>query len=227
MTACNVFAATDAAYLLTDTAILDPTGRAWHFHPKVVQCERLRIAAGLTGDASVFELDGGQLASPLGAVEDVFDEAETQEDALSALPAALERAYAALHEMTGGAGNFIVMIALWDPAANEARAYIAQSPGVKQLPGLPTFELIRMAEFLSTSVDGGIDEPLRLIEAQRRKKAVMGSAAGFHTIGGEAQLTRIDRDGISTETLVRWPDRIGHKIDPHRRRWPSLRWWGR
>lgn len=219
MTACNVFAAPDAAYLLTDTAILNPLGQVWHFHSKVAQCERLRIAAALTGDVNVFELDDGRLASPLGAVEDVFEAAASQRDVLAALPAALEDTYSALHEMSDGAGTFAVMIALWDMTANEAQVYVARSPGAEQLAAFPPFELTRMVEMVSPGVEVSSADPLALIEAQRREKAETGSVAGFHTIGGEGRLTRIYRDGITTETIVKWPDRIGRTIEPDRRRW--------
>lgn len=219
MTACNVLAAPDAAYLLTDTAILDPRGRVWHLHPKVVHCERLRIAAAITGDVNTFENDDGQLASPLGAVEGVFADAETQRDALAALPAALEDAYAAVAEASGGTGNFLIMVALWDLVGDEAQAYIVVSPGVTQMPGAAPFQLLRFMEFLSPGAPGGFADPLALIEAQRRKKAETGSVAGFHTIGGEGRLMRIDGNGITIETIVRWPDRIGRAIYPDRRRW--------
>ena len=62
---------------------------------------------------------------------------------------------------------------------------------------------------------------VRLMEAQRRVVGAMDNGAGKngvtgHGVGGFAQLTTLQRDGIiTTRILRRWPDEVGERIEPN------------
>lgn len=226
MTASSVFVANDAAYLLTDTAVLSPdgTGAIWKLASKVVQSERLRIAASLSGDANVVEYEDGRLSSPLGAVHELLEASATQQEAMKALPDALEGTDRILLEMTNGSGNFRLTIALW--SEDGPQGFFVCSSG-DRLPGVEPFTLVRVNEFVHPNVPLELDpdrlaadtsEAVAMLEAQRRKRWAEGNASGFFTIGGEGQLTRVDERGITTKALVRWPDSVGKRIEPDRRR---------
>ena len=233
MTASSVFVANDAAYLLTDTAVMSPhkSGVLWKLAPRVVQSERLKIAVALTGESNVFEWEGG-LVSPLGEVGALFEASGNQQEALEAFPHVLENTDRMFSELSNGSCNFRLTIALWSNSG--PRGYFLCSK-VNCLPGVEPFTLVPLkAEFVYPSVELQVDperlatdtsEAVAMIEAQRRKRRPEGSCAGHFTIGGEGQLTRVDRHGITTETLVRWPDRIGRKIDPGSRNLGGLLGW--
>ena len=224
MTAASAFAATKAAYLLTDTAILfpPPSRQVWMFAFKTIESSRLRLAAAITGGANVFQAEDGRKMSPLGNAYSVIEAAPSQDEALAALPEALAKAYDDLTLMSEGAGNFRILIGAWDLAAQESRAYVACSPGAL-LPERPPFELTRMVSFVGPDVAGELDpenlkeSAARMIDAQRRKSW----EEGICSIGGQAILTTIDADGVRSEAIHRWPsDRVGRKIDPRP-------WWKR
>ena len=233
MTASSVFVSNEAAYMLTDTALMraHEPGVVWKLAPKVVQSERLRIAVAISGDGIMFEYDDGRLASPLGAIHDLFEASATQQEALAAFPGVIEQTDRTLLEMSHGTGSFRLVLALWRESGPEG--YFASSSG-DGLPGVQPSALVRIEEeFVFPSVELQINpnrlasdksEAVAMIEAQRRHRWTGGSCVDHFTIGGEGQLTRVDRHGITTETIVRWHDRIGRKIDPNRRQFLS---WGR
>lgn len=216
MTASNAFVGPDAAYLLTDTAVTAETGNVLTFTRKAVASGPLRVAACIAGEGTVFKLEDGSLMSPLGNVEDVFEQSATQEDAFAALPAAIAAGYEAVSSITGGTGKFRVLIAAWWMATREPRVYFAFTAGYGPAEMKP-FALNRLNFMLAPDIPH-IDpsrlrerqQARRLIEAQRRKPW----PDGIYRIGGCAELTTVDGDGVRTERLCSWPDRIGRAVSP-------------
>lgn len=104
----------------------------------------------------------------------------------------------------------------------EAKALVAVDPGdVACMPGDPTVIAAAQAQLPKkyTNVDQ-LDPTkvgLAMMEAQRLIKVeVPGQfdATTAHIVGRFAQITTIHRDRIETRILKRWPDGLGHPINP-------------
>lgn len=223
MTACNAFLAHGAAHLLTDTAWFNDRQRVHKFSSKVVTSERLRIAVGETSEGCYPY--GRSDRSPQAAASRLLEKAGTQKEALDALPAAAEAAFNDLR-IAGQDPSFRLLVALWRLDWREPETYLICCPKFRSSQCRP-FTLNRFSNIITPPVPAPPDwtgadvrsEAIRLIEAQHFELFDDGT----YRVGGSAELTTVDASGIHTETIVRWPDRVGRKIEPNRR--PNC--WGR
>lgn len=207
MTACNAFVMGDAAHLATDTAAFEPNGRVRYFRSKVAASERLRMAFAETND-----LDAGK---PTAVVRAVLEQAESQREACERIPPALRAAY------EGAPASFRILVAMWDDRGPQV--YHLHSP--RPDGGRPFFWQAGR-DLLQPSI-GIIPAPgsdprsaaTSILHAQRQFR---WEDDGNYRVGGTGELTTVDASGIRTETLVRWRDRVGRKIDPDNRRFLGL-----
>lgn len=222
MTACNAFLAHGAAHLLTDTAWFDDRQRIHLFASKTAKSERLRIVVGETSDGC-YPRERKDM-SPLAGASCVLKNAATQKEALLALAGAAESAFNKL-KASGEDPSFRLLVALWNLDWREPETYLICSPKFRSSQCRP-FTLNRWSNIITPSLPDMPDwngdvrsEAIRLIEAQRAEPWEDG---GPPRVGGSAELTTVDASGVRTETLCRWPDRVGRKIDPSRGRLREL-----
>ena len=200
MTACNAFVMGNAAYLATDTAWFEPTsGRVRYFKSKVVASERLLMAFAETNDRD----SGG----PTAVLSAVLGQAESQRDAWERIPPALRSAY------EGGPSAFRILVAMWDNCGPQV--FHLHSPRPDE--GRPFFwhpgrDLLQPSIGIIPAPSGDPREAASsILHAQRQFR---WDNDGNYRVGGAGELTTVDASGIRTETIVRWPDRIGRKINP-------------
>lgn len=218
MTAASAFCGPTAAYLLTDAGSFDASGTIIEIRSKILASDRLRIAAVMAGVdciAIVETPDGDDRYSPADDVRKLMEDAVDQRGFLAALPDVMRETYAVAEQI--GDGFFQFTIALWNAAAARPETYVIGTPG-HTFPGLPPFALAGANPSVMPPVDRSLwpspqptrGEVLAIIEQQRRTPREDGT---IH-VGGFAELTTVDAAGVHTETIHRWPDRIGHMIDP-------------
>lgn len=220
MTACNGLVQSSAAYLLTDGAYFDDDHRVMAIARKVWSFPHQRLAIAWHGRASYYEL------------EDALAErgANTQAGILGALPDVARQMHEsnlrAAPQQSSGIG---LLIALWDEAAAEPQLWAIESDATRFGPRYVPFALVRLRHRLDTdddevaaifgrrlvlenAADFDVErDGLRLLEAQRLDP--WDDPDGRHYgVGGFAQLTRVDADGVHSKTLKLWPDRIGERI---------------
>lgn len=141
--------------------------------------------------------------------------ANDEDEALHALPAALEGAFRDLSVMTDGAGSFRIVIAAWIPGADEPRGYVICSPNAL-LPGAKAFQPLRMLNFVSPNAKLSL-EPESI---ERSATALAQEQRGYRwegnscRVGGRAELTTVNVSGVQTITVCDWPeDRVGELLD--------------
>lgn len=222
MTACNLFVGSRAAYLLADQAGFTADGRLAALSSKPVLSHRLRFAVTTAGESCCF-VEDGEVADPLrDLLSDLLEIAETQQEALEALPSVARKAHRRATELadaTSPAPSLQLCAALWSAERRCPEGYVVGSPG--RFESIPPFTLCKTSGMASPAVDralwpNGELSPAaarRLIEAQRRTPA----ADGTFRIGGAAELITVSADGIGAQVVCRWRDRFGERIRPARR----------
>lgn len=211
MTALNIIVGEEAVWLLTDRAWQHRDGRLIKVRPKVMTCARLSLAIAYSGR---------QNSASAGIVAQWLDQRSDQADVLAGAGDAIGLicddmigfdAVIEAHGRPAMPRSFNLFLALWSRERGRPEAYrIEARRGVAGA-------LQSVASYHWPPVDHKLS-PRRLdraaaralIEAQRR----MRLTGGRYYIGGGADLTMIGRDGIATETLCTWPDRIGALISP-------------
>lgn len=229
MTAANAFCGPTAAYLLTDGASFDRSGAIRSIGSKAVVSEQHRVAAAMSGDECIAVFDGPageERFSPVNDVAHLLAQARTQSEFLASIPEVVRDCFAVL-ERARMRGFFQFIIALWNEAEARPETYVIGSPG-HTFPSLPPFTLAGADPVIMPEIDRSLwpsteptrAEALAIIQEQRRTRFPDGA----YRVGGFAELATVDASGVRTETICRWPDRIGAKIIPPRgRELPQLR----
>ncbi|MEV5020727.1 hypothetical protein MRBLMA1_000525 [Sphingobium sp. LMA1-1-1.1] len=210
-----------AAFVLTDTAYFDVlTGAVKAFGPKVhgiVIGEAAYVAVATSGRLFLHHV-----RPHLEAIR-----ASTLREFLAAMPDAF-RAGEADSLAEGGGGSCAAVIAAFDRAAgraygwgigNNTMAFRARPyslvPTRKYLTGFDEEKYPALAdtEFGDPKCWNPAAQGVELLEAQRADDFDLSLGFSAPAVGGQAVLTRVDRDGINHTTLKAWPDRVGRPID--------------
>lgn len=227
MTALNGFTHPDAAYLLVDAATLDGDGNLHEVRSKVVYARQISAAGALSGytPSALLDTRRAELAA-------IFADAHEHAGLLRsvarfALKVHAENAAAGFPPSKVPVSILVALFAgdgggpqLWMVATDDAdqpapirrlKAFVNNAgPGapVPGLHGLEMHDLVDASRFVP-SVHGA-----RLAEAQRE----LTDEDGVRSVGGYAELVTVNRKGVSSRILTRWPDQLGTPIDPLRTR---------
>jgi hypothetical protein len=188
VTAISLFKTADAAILLTDQATMSG-GRLAMIGSKVVSAPHLSMAVARSGAVSIYTRS--VIANWLAARQSQAEAMGTIFDLLGLVREDADRNGG--HVEPEPAKLFI---ALWEPETNVPECYFVDEKLVGTLhcdspPSKEPFDAERAAL-------------IRRIEDQRR--------VGADNIGAAAELTIVSRDGITSEIIHFWPDRIGEPI---------------
>ncbi|MFK4507215.1 hypothetical protein [Bradyrhizobium daqingense] len=206
MTAINVFKSSDAVHVFSDGLWCDPvTGKPAGKGTKILVLPELNALVGVTGLSPV-----PFLLSPL-LIETPFDDLRSLVDAMPDLvKTCYAQGKAAGQNFTGRCD---VVLAGWSENAG-ALIHV-----VECYPHHDIFKARPDEQYIQPKVVGSADmffpeDGLRLLEKQRAAKfsrpdaGTFGSTTVTGLVGGFAQYTQIDSDGIRIKVLARWPDNI-------------------
>ncbi len=212
MTALNIYVSSDSVDFFTDSAIFDMKagGSVEGFGSKVIPLPHQGAVMSATGFSWVSIMMAGVIAT--SGIE-TFDQLHER------LPALISNA---VKNDPGGSvayGKFELAIAGFSETRNAPEAYVIYSYADQ---GWPAWRMRTTGNYTSPKVDKRFDPAdiggsgLQILEDQRRALCAGRGFENFalHAVGGVAQHTRIDRDGISIKVVKRWPDVIGQKIQP-------------
>ena len=238
MTAYNLFAQGDCAYILSDTAITAESGELIRDTPKVEQFAKARLVVGWTGFAPMFKgAYVNRVVEKLAALG-IKSDHPSQGEIRAALPGVLRDMHAEnLAWLAGDAlmeerAAITLVVACY--GESEASPVLLAAETGKEGPVAP-YELFRVRQMMGTDgpdaeaffrqTFGGLPnmsdpkqfdarkDGLALLELQRRIPPAPWHF-GHYGVGGKAMLTVIGPNGICTETLKRWHDKIGQPIRP-------------
>lgn len=214
MTALNIHVSSDCVDVFTDSAIFDMKkgGSAEGFGSKVIPLPHQGAIMAATGFSWVSIMMAGVIAT---------SGIETFDGLAERLPVVIAEA---IRRDPGGAatyGKFELAFAGFSEARNAAEAYVLYSYADQ---GWPAWRLRKVGNYTSPMISKRFDPTdivgsgLQILEYQRLE--LCGGRGfkdvAFHAVGGVAQHTRIDREGISMKVIKRWPDVIGEPVDPLR-----------
>jgi hypothetical protein len=58
---------------------------------------------------------------------------------------------------------------------------------------------------------------MTITTTSQRGRGKDGNLSDWFAIGGGLDFTIINKDGVRTETVLEWPDKVGEKIQPERK----------
>jgi len=211
MSAINVLIQTDRAHLYTDAAIYQPDGELVGIGPKVRMMPHINAAMAMRGAF----LGLAPIAEELSAAPS-FDALRAGIiDCLKKCAAS----YAHLLDQCSAGPDFEVVIAGISETTGPS-AYLVASHSrygdpwsIVDLSGLsltPASDVVHQSVFaIADGRDADQLDPvadgLAIMEVQRAERS------GAY-VGGFAQLTTIDADGVHSRIIHRWPDRLGEKV---------------
>lgn len=212
MSAINVLVQSDCVHLYTDAAAYQPDGRLDGIVQKARSMPHLNCAAAMRGAFVGF----APIMEEISAAGTSFD---AQRENMPRLLQACAVAYDHLLSQCSHGPEFEVIIA----GISETRgpsAYLVPSHdhygepwSIIDLEGLSATPASGVVHQRINEIAAGrnadqldpITDGLAIMEAQRAE----GSGA---FVGGFAQLTTVDADGVHSRIIHRWPDRIGRKV---------------
>ncbi|SOB88294.1 hypothetical protein SAMN06297144_3445 [Sphingomonas guangdongensis] len=216
MTAMNAWRSDKAAYLMTDTAIVDTTtGKITAFTPKTttVSARDWHAAIGVTG-----RLFPGDLQLELSKLQ-----LHSFAELIAALPPILQAIEDGLPDE--GRPPLGLVIASWTPDEGPAVRCLANvGEGVLFPNGYPAGRVCLIDYWLTGNADhpalmtaGKVENPddgdaiaAEIIAAQRAEPF---AEIGCHAVGGAAYVSRVGEIGIATWQVAEWPeDRVGERI---------------
>lgn len=218
MTAINTLVHENVAYMMTDTAAYDGTGRLTAFEDKAFVSARLKAAISISGFCTTSR-----------EIEWELREHNSFDQLMREFPDWLRDTYSDLPEER----RIRVMLAGWSDEQKRAEIYTLQSKRTTTTTGTviepftvkkgdwvslqpgPTMDELRAEGIIAGELK--VEDPTKfltgVIDWQRRYH---WQEDGTHRVGGMAVLTRIDASGISQRVVRRWNDQIGEMIDPSR-----------
>lgn len=215
MTAINIITTPAAIHMLTDGASYLADGTLGALSSKVYPLPHLSAVLSVRGPHMMLPLVGATLS-----MADSFD------DLVAGLADAVRGvvdAWGGLLTMCDIGADFDLVVAGFGAAG--PAAYVLTS---KERDGVPAWKAHRLGPFVAMPWDaatearvehgltlaereGELDDPegflLRVVEAQRRFHE-----DGRHGVGGFAQCTVLDRQGISSRVVRRWDDVMGERL---------------
>ena len=222
MTAMNLIvqAKARAAFLLTDTVVIRKRdGIVAGFTSKVIPVVIDRRTVAAVAVCGRLEVDF--MKRQMGRARSLSDFLDRFPDMFRAA----ERAIVAQRE----GGSMAAVVAAFDASRGIPLGFGIANDNALFAPGHRPYDLKPLAQHITefdpdntTLRQTNFRDPeqwnperdaLTLIEAQRCDP--MLDAPERYCIGGKAVLTCVDARGVSHVTLKRWPDRIGHLIDPY------------
>ncbi|KQX34108.1 hypothetical protein ASD04_17865 [Devosia sp. Root436] len=222
MTAINVIRRDDRIWFMTDAAVYSQTGVIEAIEDKVILLPAIGAAIATRGPYENFRV----LQYMLNASGDRL---KSFDDLVEQLPAIIRGATARFHR-----DRFELTIGGYSGAREGMETYLCFSRSAQGrmrdgMGTIPEAVPVRVPDLVGSPIPAphqlaavGIFGPIspeefdprtdgmRLMEGQRLYRH---STGGYHMVGGYAQLTTITREGLTSEVLRSWPDRIGHKID--------------
>lgn len=195
MTAINLCAAKDAAWLLVDQAWM-ANGQLLWVGTKIAKSPRLRMAVAYHGRAT------NQTMTLLNKWLETVKDQETALSKLHRLLALIRMEAMMAPRSWIGAKTTNLFVAAW--VEGRPKAWVVGDEIVKadkaQAPqsGTPLPEDHRDTGAL-----------IRCMQEQRGQQSL-----GCYNIGGAAELTVVTATGITSEIIHRWPDRLGEPIQP-------------
>jgi hypothetical protein len=209
VSACNIFTQGGAAYLLSDGARCYRGGEIADIGSKVAAIFHLHMALGFTG--AWYE----------GQFEKWAEMFRRSADFISYLPEMAERAKEHWNRLNDCDDyNFQVFVARydWDRGEPALHIYSTDDGGfgqfrkgmhaVRAFATPATAKPPRAADLLDPAKFDIERDAVGLLEAQR---AVIWPG-GYRAVGGFVELTCVDRSGVNSRVLHRWPDKVGEKI---------------
>lgn len=242
MTANNMITVRDRIYFLTDTAIYDPNGVVQEFGSKVIAVPNLKAALMMRGPMENAFFVGMALEAVGQGIG--MDPLATQDELKDFVMEAVRQSTLKWHRtpinVTLGfyaeeRKRFEGYVAFTDPKGD----YFSHLKPGQSGYGMRDFEWYQapldaiapapspdaMAAAMGGMMQGMTRDQfdprrhgLALLEAQRATR----DSQGRYVVGGSAQLTTITTEGVTSEVLRQWPDRVGHKIDP-RHAWDAFK----
>lgn len=213
MSACNAFIQGDAAYLLTDGAWWDEHGVVDEICTKVISSSRLRLAIGQINSRCVDWYFPAWL-----------EKVKSQEEFLHDLPIAAEAAKSHWQAELGSECHveFQLFIAMHSETRGKPALFIYSTdrgsfgqlrPGLHEITGV-VMPRPDTAKFFNAD-DLGNPRKFRIgrdaVPLMRAQRALI-APDGHSSVGGFAELTRIDRQGVTSRVVCRWKDKVGEKI---------------
>lgn len=232
MTAVNVILKSDAAFIVSDGALVDTTtGKVLGFGSKVILLPQIPAAVIMRGPLLLVPALALVLFKFAPATFDELRKRITKdlrtefEPYIRRIPYSrdLDVAVAAWSENEGGPCSFFITssnihpIAPWEPL----------DPGVCFI--LPETETMLAGRLADRRKIDPMRDGLDILQAQRQlaaplnskkrgwwpvKRSTADTGAGLHIVGGFAQVTEIRRSTITTHIIGRWDDKIGEVIQP-------------
>lgn len=223
MTALNLISQPHAAYLLVDAATRDNDGRVSHIARKTVLSQRLGAVFAWTGHAPACEL-----ADRYVDMRAVADTATSHVQLRQSLERLAISYTTRNREVSIGADREGVSIGLayWNVEKGEPETWLfrgdaeegqtatrlrcAVNTGGPDMP-IPGFPSATSTSFSNPNYFDPWQDARALFEAQRRS---LLDDLNHPVIGGFAEVYECGPDGVTSAVVKRWPDRIGHVIDP-------------
>lgn len=224
MTAINIIRQTDRIWFMTDAAAYSSNGVIDNIASKVIRLGHIRSAIAMRGgyeNGCVLRYMMEENGQSLGSFDALLQQ----------MPAIIKAATQVYHRTT-----FELLFGGYSDARERMETYVCYSRGGGQaadtngvrtlVPAAtpvalhdmsgapaPTADLL-MKVGLGTPIPNNLFDPrehgLALMEAQRMHK----TEGGWHCVGGYAELTTVTREGVTSEILRRWPDKVGEPIRP-------------
>jgi hypothetical protein len=220
MTACNLIVRPEAAYLIADTAVMDDGHALTGLQSKVAASDRLRLAIAITGRASSTFSD--TLASWLEVQPGQGAALEALPLLLADLSASRDAVDAALLIEPGSRRQTIgLAVALHSKATGKPEGYVIASDSTLHR-GLRAMTARRTGQFINPQVPGVFlgGWPFAPRADGRdllfRQRGTEHHASRDCIVGGSGELATVTAAGVKVETICRWPDRIGERIDAAR-----------
>ena len=224
MTAANTIVHQDHVDILSDGAIYDYDGALTATVSKVWALPPLPAALTARGPAFLLPFLAVRVSDAAGSFDDL-------------LPIIVEQARksaeldASLFEHHPAGQSFELFVAGWSAQHRRAMAFTLASfetcgreswtlhdigPGIVSPADEALGERIGDLEINLLSADcvPEIDGLILLEEQRARSWPITGTDRVEHIVGGHAQLTTVNEQGVTSRILRRWPDRIGQRIAP-------------
>lgn len=201
MSAINIWLQPDSVTVITDGAHISPRGDLVGIASKVARLPHLNAVIATRSARPLLDM----MAVSLGGYG-TFDELAADFGRIVPMLANLSGSIVTDH-------GFEAVLAGWSEKDDELQVW----GGIRPAKG--DFTCQRLAGYRAPMNDAigpvasvPLSNALELIEAQRAEAFAPYGGKAFHIVGGFVEETTVDRFGIRSRVLKRWPDQIGQPI---------------
>ncbi|KFC68442.1 hypothetical protein FF80_01882 [Devosia sp. LC5] len=209
MTAINALVTSDAAHMFTDGGLYGQAeGKLVSFGTKVQLFPHLNAVAACSGWAHMGYV-----------IWDALSDRNFQSfDELAAGFGDAIRVY--LNRETWTHRDFFeAVLAGWSESADEPQVWVVQN-AANNTPAYVPRQVSETTTPYNLAIGAVVLDPsdpvtygLSVLEKQRSEKwDTANGSRSIHAVGGFAQHTIVDRSGIKTRVLRRWPDKVGEPV---------------